>query len=122
MGRNIRHPSIGYPCLTCGTSTDVVDSRSTLVRGVRRRRACPNCGARFTTYEGPLESPAPTAEIQAARAALAQCSAALSNLVSKIAKHPGKRNVRKAAQWAVKSPSEPQRDKAQTVPVVKGEP
>jgi transcriptional repressor NrdR len=38
-------------CPSCGhTHSDVVDSRTTN-DGVRRRRACPNCKRRFTTYE-----------------------------------------------------------------------
>ena len=38
-------------CPSCGHShTNVVDSRTT-TDGVRRRRACPNCSRRFTTYE-----------------------------------------------------------------------
>ena len=40
-------------CPFCGTDdTQVKDSRPTDDRGaIRRRRFCPNCGARFTTFE-----------------------------------------------------------------------
>ena len=37
-------------CSRCGTHTQVVDTRSTMY-GTRRRRLCPACGFRFTTYE-----------------------------------------------------------------------
>lgn len=40
-------------CPKCGAPrTDVVDSRENLEQTrVRRRRECPRCGHRFTTYE-----------------------------------------------------------------------
>lgn len=40
-------------CHFCGTDdTRIVDSRPSEGNlAVRRRRHCPNCGARFTTYE-----------------------------------------------------------------------
>ena len=38
-------------CPNCGeTNTQVVDTRM-ITNGVRRRRQCPNCRQRFTTYE-----------------------------------------------------------------------
>jgi transcriptional repressor NrdR len=43
-------------CPSCGQShTDVVDSRTTS-DGVRRRRCCPSCHRRFTTYEYPAST------------------------------------------------------------------
>ena len=40
------------PCPKCGANTLVVDSRwSSPKQSVRRRRSCPDCGLRFTTYE-----------------------------------------------------------------------
>lgn len=40
------------PCPKCGANTRVVDSRwSSPKQAVRRRRSCPDCGLRFTTYE-----------------------------------------------------------------------
>ena len=43
-------------CPYCGNDhTEVVDSRAT-GDGVRRRRACPQCSRRFTTYEHPVSS------------------------------------------------------------------
>ena len=53
-----------YPikcCSKCGTDTNIIDSRPSN-NGVWRRRECPVCKARFTTYEileedfGKLES------------------------------------------------------------------
>lgn len=40
-------------CLFCGnTDTKVIDSRTNEdVTSIRRRRECPNCGKRFTTFE-----------------------------------------------------------------------
>lgn len=40
-------------CPFCsGTNTQVKDSRDTVDEtAIRRRRECPDCGARFTTYE-----------------------------------------------------------------------
>lgn len=45
-------------CPFCGyRDTDVVDSRDTEeLNAVRRRRECPSCKKRFTTYERPEES------------------------------------------------------------------
>ena len=40
----------GAPCPECGGQARVVDSRASSY-GVRRRRECVACGARFTTYE-----------------------------------------------------------------------
>lgn len=37
-------------CPICGTETRSRDSRPTK-EGIRRRRECPSCGNRFTTYE-----------------------------------------------------------------------
>ena len=37
-------------CSRCGTHTQVVDSRATIY-GTRRRRLCPSCSFRFSTYE-----------------------------------------------------------------------
>jgi transcriptional repressor NrdR len=44
-------------CPNCGqTNTSVIDSRTTREdREIRRRRACEDCGYRFTTYERPEE-------------------------------------------------------------------
>lgn len=43
-------------CPYCGFDhTEVVDSRATS-DGVRRRRSCPNCSRRFTTYEHAVSS------------------------------------------------------------------
>jgi len=40
------------PCPKCGANTLVVDSRWSFPKqAVRRRRSCPDCGLRFTTYE-----------------------------------------------------------------------
>ncbi len=44
--------SLTLPCKLCGGNTGVLDSRrSDLMNGIRRRRICKGCGARFTTYE-----------------------------------------------------------------------
>ena len=37
-------------CPMCGTKTISADSRP-MKDGIRRRRICPSCGHRFTTYE-----------------------------------------------------------------------
>lgn len=40
------------PCPKCGANTLVIDSRwAEPKQSVRRRRSCPDCGLRFTTYE-----------------------------------------------------------------------
>jgi len=44
----------GYACHECGASMDVIDTRR-IASGVRRRRQCPECRLRATTYE--LEIP-----------------------------------------------------------------
>lgn len=44
----------GAFCRVCGGKTEVIDSRDTEYHGcraLRRRRECPGCGRRFTTYE-----------------------------------------------------------------------
>ena len=47
----IRDGGFSLPC-ECGGQTEVVDSRGTArFDGVRRRRRCLECHARFTTYE-----------------------------------------------------------------------
>ena len=45
--------SAGYSCPQCGGArTDVKDSRPRgEAGGIRRRRLCPSCGHRFTTWE-----------------------------------------------------------------------
>lgn len=43
--------SISYACPGCGGATSVKDSRPRESGGIRRRRRCNGCGARFTTYE-----------------------------------------------------------------------
>ena len=40
----------GFPCFYCTFNTQVLDSR-TSGGEIRRRRACKNCGRRFTTRE-----------------------------------------------------------------------
>jgi hypothetical protein len=40
----------GFACPSCGIGTVVIDSRGIGSR-IRRRRACPTCSKRFTTYE-----------------------------------------------------------------------
>lgn len=47
--RGHKRPS-GFRCPRCSAETTVVDSRS-IDNGVRRRRACPSCRFRVTTYE-----------------------------------------------------------------------
>ncbi len=48
------------PCPQCGVITAVIDSRLVQRRmAIRRRRSCPNCGNRMTTYETAVEAPAP---------------------------------------------------------------
>ncbi|MDH7490439.1 MAG: transcriptional regulator NrdR [Anaerolineae bacterium] len=43
-------------CPNCGEpNTQVVDTRM-ITNGVRRRRQCPKCGQRFTTYEYPAST------------------------------------------------------------------
>ena len=37
-------------CPRCGKDAEVLDTR-TINGSVRRRRGCPSCGYRFTTYE-----------------------------------------------------------------------
>ena len=44
----------GFTCSCCGTSTMTTDSRPDTIKGratVRRRRSCPNCDHRVTTFE-----------------------------------------------------------------------
>jgi len=56
-------------CTRCGTHTQVIDTRATMY-GTRRRRRCPACGFRFTTYER-SDAPAITErELRDLRAAL----------------------------------------------------
>jgi transcriptional regulator NrdR family protein len=46
------------PCLSCGTPTQTKETRATNVDGYSatiRRRVCPKCGDRFTSYELPKE-------------------------------------------------------------------
>lgn len=44
--------SIGFECPNClAARTDVKDSRPRLGGGVRRRRVCPACNLKFTTFE-----------------------------------------------------------------------
>ena len=38
-------------CPRCNTETYVIDSRPTPADEIRRRRQCPECKYRFTTYE-----------------------------------------------------------------------
>jgi hypothetical protein len=43
-----------FPCPLCTTKMNIVDSRPTLLgnaNAVRRRRKCPSCDHRLTTYE-----------------------------------------------------------------------
>lgn len=47
--RNMRGTAGGYSC-ACGARSAAIDGRPTK-NGFRRRRECPACGARFTTYE-----------------------------------------------------------------------
>lgn len=45
---------IGFACVGCGSrATMVTDSRGRTDGFIRRRRKCPDCGARFTTTEVP---------------------------------------------------------------------
>ena len=46
-------------CPTCATPTQVVQTRQGKVGTVKRRRACPQCHTRLTTYEvvGPITLP-----------------------------------------------------------------
>jgi hypothetical protein len=47
--------SNGFACTDCGSqNTYVRDSRPRSDGGIRRRRRCENCGARFTTWEVPV--------------------------------------------------------------------
>ena len=64
--------TIGFPCPSCGSRTDVRDSRPTTFRGsptVRRRRKCPNCGSAFSSYEAAIDNRSMTELIAAVRAA-----------------------------------------------------
>jgi len=48
-----------FPCPQCGTKLKVLDSRPGLFWGghsIRRRRACPKCDYRHSTYEVSLDS------------------------------------------------------------------
>jgi transcriptional repressor NrdR len=38
-------------CPSCGTQTGVLETRKAAGGAVRRRRRCPDCGERFTTFE-----------------------------------------------------------------------
>lgn len=42
--------SLGTRC-SCGEGTVVIDSRTNVTGVIRRRRKCPKCDERFTTYE-----------------------------------------------------------------------
>jgi transcriptional regulator NrdR family protein len=43
---------MSFPCTHClSDKTSVIDSRSTTKGGIRRRRECEVCGAKFTTQE-----------------------------------------------------------------------
>lgn len=47
-----RRERLGLCCPQCGCSaTDVIETRASLFRKVRRRRECVHCGHRFTTLE-----------------------------------------------------------------------
>ena len=45
---------MGVRCPYCEGESSVIDSRAS-IDGVRRRRECPECKRRFTTYEKPSE-------------------------------------------------------------------
>jgi hypothetical protein len=47
-------PIAGYLCPACGYRTCILDSRPCFAQGewgIRRRRGCPSCGKRLSTYE-----------------------------------------------------------------------
>lgn len=46
----VRRTHGGYSCPACQNPMSVIDTR-TIPEGVRRRRECPKCAARLTTYE-----------------------------------------------------------------------
>lgn len=48
--QKIEKRTTGYLCPICATAMAVIDSRQ-IDTGVRRRRECPSCSNRITTYE-----------------------------------------------------------------------
>lgn len=71
-----------YKCLECAGSTVVTDSRPIDGR-TRRRRACMNCGLRFTTLEVPEISQTVFDELRQAQGALTAALAEVARILER---------------------------------------